>query len=74
MLIGGVNSLEKVSLYNWETKQQCELGAAPFFGYGISGMSLNDVPLVCGVYQIPFFTRNLCYKYDRYLNKWSPVS
>ena len=43
MLVGGLNSMDKVSLYNIETQEQCELSSSPFFSYGSVGVSLNQV-------------------------------
>ena len=73
MMIGGLNSMDKVSLFNWETLQQCEFGLAPFFGYGLTGFSLNDVPLVCGAQRSVLSDKNECYEYNKNLNQWTRV-
>jgi len=74
LLVGGLNSLDKVSLYNWEARQQCELHVAPFFGYGLSGTFLNGVPIVCGAQKSVFSEKNQCFTFDKSLNQWTLVS
>ena len=44
-MVGGLNSVDKVSLYNIETREQCDLKSTPFFSYGSVGVSLNQVSL-----------------------------
>ncbi len=73
LLVGGLNSLQSVELYNWETQKHCTLAPLPVFSERSVGLVVDGVTLVCGVDKDFLGTYQSCYKFNPTTKGWTPV-
>ena len=78
MISGGIDGngfRNGVQLFNWMTKESCELPPIPYNVSGHSLRVLDGVPVMCGGH-VPCcdLIRNTCFKLNTTNNSWVPVS
>ena len=77
MITGGHLSKQlsnRVQLFNWITRESCELPHLPYVVSAHSLKMISGVPAICGGFPNGFWIRNDCIKLNPVDNSWVTVS